>query len=39
MSEMKKISRFPLPEYDELPEDVKQIWDDAKEHFGFYQML
>lgn len=35
MSEMKKISRFPVPEYDELPEDVKQIWEGAKEHFGF----
>lgn len=36
MSEMKKeISRFPVPEYDELPEDVQQICDGAKDHFGF----
>lgn len=35
MSEMKEISRFSVPNYDELPEDVKQIWDGAKEHFGF----
>lgn len=36
MKEMKKnISRFPVPVQGELPEEVKQIWDGAKEHFGF----
>ena len=35
MSEMKIISRFPVPQYNELPEDVQHIWDGAKEHFGF----
>lgn len=36
MSEMEKnISRFPVPAHGELQEDVKQIWDGAKEHFGF----
>ena len=36
MSEMKKkISRFPVPKFDEMPEDIKQICLGAKEHFGF----
>lgn len=36
MNELKKaISRFPVPEQNELPEDMEQIWNGAKEHFGF----
>lgn len=36
MNEIKRsISRFPVPQQENLPEDVKQIWDGAKEHFGF----
>lgn len=31
----KNISRYPTPEYENLPEDVQQIWDGVKEHFGF----
>ncbi|WED24332.1 peroxidase-related enzyme [Vibrio sp. JC009] len=32
---MEKISRYPVPEMNELPEDVKQIWEGAQERFGF----
>jgi len=29
------ISRFPVPEYNDLTDDIKQIWDGAREQFGF----
>lgn len=30
-----KISRYPVPAYADLPEDIQQIWNGAEEHFGF----
>lgn len=36
MSETNKsISRYPIPTFDDLPEDIKEIFLGAKEHFGF----
>ncbi|GAF05520.1 carboxymuconolactone decarboxylase family protein [Saccharicrinis fermentans] len=31
----KKISRYPVPQLNELPEDVQAILNGAKEKFGF----
>jgi len=31
----KKISRYPVPKINELPEDVKTIFNGAQENFGF----
>ena len=31
----KKISRYPVPEINELPEDIQQILTGAQEKFGF----
>lgn len=31
----KKISRYPVPALNELPEDIQAIHNGAKEHFGF----
>jgi len=36
MNEMKhKISRYPVPEFDELPEDLKEAFLGVKENMGF----
>jgi uncharacterized peroxidase-related enzyme len=35
MSEAKRISRYPVPELNDLPEDIKEICLGAKESFGF----
>ena len=31
----KKISRFPIPEFATLPEDIQEIFKGAQEHMGF----
>ncbi|NCD35113.1 MAG: alkylhydroperoxidase [Spartobacteria bacterium] len=35
MSKTHQISRFPIPEINELPDDIKQILQGAQEHFGY----